>query len=92
MNFDVVGFDWDDGNRAKCAKHGLSIADIESIFQSELAVDSDVGHSTTETRWRAVGKLTAGMFVVFTFRDRDGQVLVRPISAPVHAREGGSSL
>lgn len=43
MNFDVVGFDWDDGNRAKCAKHGLSIADIESIFQSELAVDSDVG-------------------------------------------------
>jgi uncharacterized DUF497 family protein len=30
MKFD--GFDWDSGNRAKCQKHGVSIAEIESLF------------------------------------------------------------
>jgi hypothetical protein len=25
------GFDWDDGNRAKCVKHGLTIEQIESV-------------------------------------------------------------
>ena len=29
MNFAVSGFDWDDGNRAKCEKHGVSITEIE---------------------------------------------------------------
>jgi hypothetical protein len=32
MNFHVDGFDWDDGNRSKCQKHGMSIAEIEALF------------------------------------------------------------
>jgi uncharacterized DUF497 family protein len=25
-------FDWDDGNREKCQRHGLTIADIEHVL------------------------------------------------------------
>jgi hypothetical protein len=32
MTLQVSGFDWDDGNRAKCQKHGVSIAEIEALF------------------------------------------------------------
>ena len=32
------GFDWDLGNRAKCSKHGVSVATIESIFEREVHV------------------------------------------------------
>ena len=35
------GFDWDRGNRAKCEKHGLSIAAIESLFARRLAILPD---------------------------------------------------
>jgi hypothetical protein len=28
----VLGFDWDDENREKCQKHGVSVAQIESLF------------------------------------------------------------
>jgi hypothetical protein len=27
------GFDWDEGNVAKCQKHGLSVEEIESLFE-----------------------------------------------------------
>jgi uncharacterized DUF497 family protein len=29
----VAGFDWDEGNRSKCQKHGVSPAAIEDISQ-----------------------------------------------------------
>jgi uncharacterized DUF497 family protein len=32
MNLQAGGFDWDDGNRSKCEKHGVSIAEIETLF------------------------------------------------------------
>jgi hypothetical protein len=28
----IRGFDWDDGNRDKCQKHGMSIGEIEAVF------------------------------------------------------------
>jgi uncharacterized protein len=33
MKFD--GFDWDAGNASKGQKHGLSLAEIESVFLNE---------------------------------------------------------
>jgi uncharacterized DUF497 family protein len=33
MKVGGLEFDWDEGNRDKCQKHGLSVHDIESIFQ-----------------------------------------------------------
>jgi uncharacterized protein len=33
---DFAVFDWDSGNRKKCQKHGVSIAEIESLFDRPL--------------------------------------------------------
>lgn len=86
----VAGFDWDAGNRAKCTRHGVSIEEIESVFQSEVWVFPDVAHSDRETRLLGVGRTAASrfVFVAFTLRVRDGERWIRPISARyMHAKE-----
>lgn len=86
----IDGFDWDEGNLAKCQKHGVSVAEIESLFYGAHRVAPDVNHSASEMRQLAVGRSATGrpMFVVFTMRRRDGRSLVRPISARyMHAEE-----
>jgi uncharacterized DUF497 family protein len=57
------GFDWDRGNRAKCEKHGLSIATIESLFTRPLAILPDAAHSQREERFRAIGRTEKGRAV-----------------------------
>jgi uncharacterized protein len=88
MEFD--GFDWDKGNRGKCQKHGVSIAEIESLFHGTPLVGPDAGHSVVERRFRAIG-VTAerrSLFVVFTWRQRRKERLIRPISARyMHKKE-----
>jgi uncharacterized DUF497 family protein len=86
----VDGFDWDEGNRTKCQAHGMSLAEIESLFERELLVGPDPFDPAVERRWRAVGRTARGRpaFVVFTLRQREGARLIRPISARyMHARE-----
>ena len=39
------GFDWDEANRAKCQKHGVSIAEIEDLFGRVVSVAPDAEHS-----------------------------------------------
>ena len=90
MVWHVAGFDWDDGNRAKCRKHGVSVAEIEELFQSEVHVAPDFKHSELEDRRIAVGGTSAGrhVFVAFTLRTRAGKKLIRPVTARyMHARE-----
>ncbi len=91
MQGTAAGFDWDDGNAAKCQRHGVSIAVIEDLFRDgELFVEPDVLNSAAEERFRAVGKTkqNRGVFMVFTFRVRDGEKLIRPISARyMHKKE-----
>ena len=83
MDRRVGGFDWDSANREKCRQHGVSIAEIESIFANPIAVIPDPAHSRTEERFKAIGRTTEGrhLFVVFTLRGRNGAMLIRPISA-----------
>lgn len=84
------GFDWDNGNLAKCRKHGVSIDAIESLFRRGLVILPDEVHSQKESRFRAVGRTEAGrvLFVVFTLRRRGIDVLIRPISARyMHKKE-----
>lgn len=86
----VGGFDWDRANQAKCQKHGLSLADIESLFRRPLAVFPDPAHSSRETRFKAIGQTDEGrhVLVVFTLRARASGTLIRPISARyMHAKE-----
>lgn len=88
---DPAGFDWDDGIRAKCQKHGVSIEEIETLFRSgAVAVRPDVHHSASEARFQAIGPTGDGRFafVAFTFRKIEGKLLLRPISARyMHAKE-----
>ena len=83
-------FDWDEGNRGKCQKHGLSVRAIESLFQGQLAVYPDPDHSTEEERFIGIGRTDEdrGVLIVFTLRTRGEAVLVRPISARyMHRKE-----
>jgi uncharacterized DUF497 family protein len=79
MVIQVEGFDWDEGNRAKCQKHSLSLDEIEEFFRGKIFVAPDIKHAQCEERFLAVGRSCSGkpMLVAFTLRKN----LIRPISA-----------
>lgn len=83
MDVAADGFDWDGGNRAKCQKHGLSIAEIETFLSQTPRIAPALKHRSTEERFMAVGRNERGrpIFVVFTIRTKDGRRLIRPLSA-----------
>lgn len=90
MVHQVAGFDWDSGNRAKCTRHGVSIEEIESVFQSEVWVFPDVIHSTRETRFLGIGQTSVGryVFTAFTLRTNHDEQWIRVISARyMHVKE-----
>ena len=91
MNIKVRGFDWDSGNRRKCRQHGLHLEDIEEFFQQKsLFVMPDIHHSQSEERYIAYGPSAQQrpMLVGFTFRIRENETLIRPISARyMHKKE-----
>ena len=71
-------------------KHGLSIAEIESVFDRPVVILPDTGNSQDERRFRAIGTTAKDRkaFVVFTQRERGAGVLIRPISARyMHKKE-----
>ena len=83
MALAVIGFDWDRGNRDKCQKHGVPIRVIESLFRRPIAVFPDPQHSASEEQFKAIGRTEdwRGVLIVFALRGRDGETLIRPISA-----------
>jgi uncharacterized protein len=86
----VAGFDWDAGNIDKCREHGLTIEEIENLFQGKIDVFPDPAHSAAETRFFGIGRAARGrhVFVAFTLRATGGGKLIRPISARfMHANE-----
>ena len=90
LNLPVAGFDWDRGNRAKCQKHGVSIAEIEALFMNAPRIAPDPKHSDDEDRRIAVGRTSAGrpVFVAFTLRTKNRRRLIRPVTARyMHAKE-----
>jgi uncharacterized protein len=92
MDLRVSGFDWDEGNRAKCQKHGVSILEIEDMFAHSPRVAPDIKHSVDEDRLIAVGRTGTGtgrpVFVAFTMRTRNQLRLIRPVAARyMHAQE-----
>ena len=76
----LEGFDWDEGNREKNAKHGVEWMGIEEVFfNPSVVVITDVDHSTEELRWKILGKTANSrlLIIVFTIRKQ----MIRPISA-----------
>jgi uncharacterized DUF497 family protein len=74
-----------------CARgHGVSIAEIESLFERTVLIGPDAAHSDAEQRFRAIGVSMKGrnVFLVFTWRTRAGQRYLRPVSARyMHKKE-----
>jgi uncharacterized protein len=87
----IAGFDWDDGNLAKCQKHGVSIEEIEAVFSSDhIAVLDDDLHSAQEQRYLAIGCITGRryIFLGFTLRKRKSRTFIRVITARyMHKKE-----
>jgi uncharacterized protein len=87
----VAGFNWDDGNRVKCRKHGVTLEEIESAFRGgTLRVFPDPAHSRSEMRYLGIARAASGrhVLVAFTYRVVERQRLIRPISARfMHAKE-----
>jgi uncharacterized DUF497 family protein len=54
VDFAATGFDWNHGNRDKCQSHGVSIAEIETIFRRSIALFPDLQHSKAEERFKAI--------------------------------------
>ncbi len=84
----ISGFDWDSGNWPKCARHGVSKAEIESVFRNRPAIHPDPFPG--EERFRAIGRNDEGRFIfaVFMLRSAGSGILIRPISARyMHEKE-----
>ena len=88
---EFAGFDWDDGNRRKCRRHGVSTADIEFVLaKGATLIVPDMRNSVIEPRFLGIGRTETGryIFVVFTPREIGGPIVLRPISARfMHRKE-----
>ncbi|SFU54882.1 hypothetical protein SAMN02799631_01136 [Methylobacterium sp. 174MFSha1.1] len=87
------GIEWDDGNREKCQKHGVSIAEIEAVLRGRPRIAPDLKHSAVEQRLIAIGRTPAGrpLFIAFTVRNHGSGQSIRPISARyMHRKEAES--
>ena len=90
MSDALAGFDWDEGNRKKCQKHGVTLEEIETALGGPLRVFPDPAHSAAETRYLGIGKTAAGrhVLIAFTYRAVGEKRFIRPISARfMHAKE-----
>jgi uncharacterized DUF497 family protein len=91
MNVVAAGFDWDDGNREKCRKHGMTLAEIEHVLvHGETLIVPTTRGSIIEPRFIAIGRTATGRyaFVVFTPREVNGETRLRPLSARfMHQKE-----
>lgn len=86
----ITGFDWDEGNKTKCQKHGVSLSELESAFYGRLHIFPDPKHSQTEERYIAFGTTDEmrHVFTVFTLRYIGEKTYIRPISSRyMHQKE-----
>jgi uncharacterized DUF497 family protein len=83
-----IGFDWDEGNNRKNAKHGVSKSEVEQVFLNKpLLLTDDVTHSKREPRFHALGRTDLDRGLQITFTEREHGTLIRPISARVMSRK-----
>lgn len=78
------------GQSGECCRHGVSVDEIESLFEGTPRIAPDWKHSANEDRLLAIGRTAAGraLFVAFVFRMVDGTFRIRPISARyMHKKE-----
>jgi len=77
-------FEWDpEKARANLSKHGVSFDTASEIFADPMTVTAPDRFVDGEFRWRSVGRVgpVVIMFVAHTYRDEEGEEVVRLISA-----------
>jgi uncharacterized DUF497 family protein len=77
-------FDWDEGNRGKNLRHDVQDWEIEEAFSDRRRISQGVQVVDGERRYVLLARAaTSGKYlrIIYTIRERDGVMLVRPISA-----------
>jgi hypothetical protein len=78
-------FDWDPAkNRENLRKHGVGFETASLIFEDQWILSrKDLSHDDAEERYNALGEIAVGvvLFVVYTWREQDGEETIRLISA-----------
>ena len=78
----LAGFDWDVGNVQKNERHSVTKADAEqAFFDPAVLIVPDMKHSTTESRFHALGISEDQRYLHITFTLRAKATLIRVISA-----------
>lgn len=85
----ISGFDWDRGNARKNDKHAVDQSEAEEVFFNHpLLMLEDLRHRDQEIRFHALGRTLAGRLLHITFTLREGDTLIRVISArDMHRKE-----
>jgi len=77
--------DWDPAkSRENRRKHGVSLETASLVFEDPRILSrKDLSHNDAEDRYNALGEIGAGaiLFVVYTWREQDGDENIRLISA-----------
>ena len=85
-----LDFEWHPGKAASnLRRHGVAFSQAATVFLDPLARSvPDEEHSVAEDRWVTMGMAEDGrlLVVVHTVRQKDGQALVRIITARVATR------
>jgi uncharacterized DUF497 family protein len=78
-------FDWDPAkDRENLRKHGVGFQTASLVFEDPWILSrKDLSHEDAEDRYNALGEIGAGaiLFVVYAWRERDGEETIRLISA-----------
>jgi uncharacterized DUF497 family protein len=85
----IVGFEWDEGNARKNARHGVTPVEAEdAFFDPRLLLVPDPRHSDQEPRFHALGETATGRRLHVTFTLRGEGTRIRVISArDMHRKE-----
>lgn len=74
---DVLEFEWDEGNREKPRKHGLTPEETEEAFFDEnKVIFTDWKHSATEQRITLLGKTKKGQLLNITYTIRAKKIRI----------------
>jgi uncharacterized protein len=79
-----VQFEWDPAkSRANLGKHGVSFEAARLVFDDPRHVSRQVRYEDHEERWQTLGSIGTGavLLVAHTLEERDGEEIVRIISA-----------
>ncbi|MBO6179348.1 MAG: BrnT family toxin [Selenomonadaceae bacterium] len=79
-------FEWDD-EKAKInkMKHGISFETAAMVFRDENRIEEyDDSHSSSEDRWKTIGRVKDILFVVYT--ERIGTRLISARKATLYER------